>query len=322
MSEYRKSGVDLNKLKDIHREVASMISSTYKRTILGAGHYSGVIEINNMKLAIHVDGVGTKTLLAKRMKKYSNIGIDCVAMNVNDLISIGAKPLAIVDYIAIDEPSEGIISEIIQGIVSGAKEADADVVGGETAVMKDVVNGFDVSCTAMGVVDKLITGDDVRPGDVLIGLASNGVHSNGYTLIRRLLDQGKLSWEDWGEELLKPTRIYVKPVMSVLHLIKGAGHITGGSFSKLRRITKYSLDITLPEPPAIFKAIELAGVPHEEMYRVFNMGVGMILFADKTNVEEILRILNPFVPSFIVGEVGNDLGKIRITTHKSELLYV
>lgn len=322
MSEYKDAGVDLNKLKEIHRDIASAISSTYRRTVLGAGHYSGVVEINGLKLAIHVDGVGTKVLLAKRARKYRSVGIDCVAMNVNDLISIGAKPIALVDYIAMDQPSEEVISEIVQGLVQGAKESDAEIVGGETAAMKDVVNGFDLSCTALGVVDKLKTGEEVSPGDVIIGLASNGIHANGYSLVRKLLDEGKLSWKDWEEELLKPTRIYVKPVLEVLELIKAAGHITGGSFSKLRRITNYSLELTLPDPPLIFKAIEQAGVSHEEMHRVFNMGIGMVVFVDRTNAEDVLRKLNPYVPSEIIGEVKDNVGQIKITTYKSQVLYL
>ena len=322
MSEYKDAGVDLNKLKEIHRDIASAISSTYRRTVLGAGHYSGVVEINGLKLAIHVDGVGTKVLLAKRARKYRSVGIDCVAMNVNDLISIGAKPIALVDYIAMDQPSEEVISEIVQGLVQGAKESDAEIVGGETAAMKDVVNGFDLSCTALGVVDKLKAGEEVSPGDVFIGLASNGVHANGYSLVRKLLDEGKLSWKDWEEELLKPTRIYVKPVLEVLELIKAAGHITGGSFSKLRRITNYSLELTLPDPPMIFKAIEQAGVSHEEMHRVFNMGIGMVAFVDRTNAEDVLRKLNPYVPSEIIGEVKDNVGQIKITTYKSQVLYL
>ncbi|MCH1770742.1 MULTISPECIES: phosphoribosylformylglycinamidine cyclo-ligase [Metallosphaera] len=322
VSEYKDAGVDLNKLKEIHRDIASAISSTYRRTVLGAGHYSGVVEINGLKLAIHVDGVGTKVLLAKRARKYRSVGIDCVAMNVNDLISIGAKPIALVDYIAMDQPSEEVISEIVQGLVQGAKESDAEIVGGETAAMKDVVNGFDLSCTALGVVDKLKAGEEVSPGDVIIGLASNGVHANGYSLVRKLLDEGKLSWKDWEEELLKPTRIYVKPVLEVLELIKAAGHITGGSFSKLRRITNYSLELTLPDPPMIFKAIEQAGVSHEEMHRVFNMGIGMVAFVDRTNAEDVLRKLNPYVPSEIIGEVKDNVGQIKITTYKSQVLYL
>lgn len=322
MSEYKDAGVDLNKLKEIHRDIASAISSTYRRTVLGAGHYSGVVEINGLKLAIHVDGVGTKVILAKRARKYRSVGIDCVAMNVNDLISIGAKPIALVDYIAMDQPSEEVISEIVQGLVQGAKESDTEIVGGETAAMKDVVNGFDLSCTALGVVDKLKTGEEVSPGDVIIGLASNGVHANGYSLVRKLLDEGKLSWKDWEEELLKPTRIYVKPVLEVLELIKAAGHITGGSFSKLRRITNYSLELTLPDPPLIFKTIEQAGISHEEMHRVFNMGIGMVVFVDRTNAEDVLRKLNPYVPSQIIGEVKDNVGQIKITTYKSQVLYL
>ncbi|QKR00981.1 phosphoribosylformylglycinamidine cyclo-ligase [Metallosphaera tengchongensis] len=322
VSEYSKSGVDLNKVKEVHSDIASLISSTYRRTVLGAGHYSGVIDVLGKKIALHVDGVGTKTLLARKARKYRGIGKDCVAMNVNDLLCVGARPLAILDYIAMDSPDEQLVREILEGIVEGAKESDSEVIGGETAIMKDVVNGFDVACTAMGIVEELKVGNDISGGDVIIGLGSSGVHSNGYSLVRRLIDQGKLSFEEWQDQLLTPTKIYVRPVLSVMDKIKGAGHITGGSFSKLRRLTNLSMEMTLPDPPEIFKVIESAGVTHEEMHQVFNMGVGMVLFTRDSNVDEVMNVLKPFGPSWILGKVGEKPGPIKITTYKSRVLYI
>ncbi|MCG2909138.1 MAG: AIR synthase-related protein, partial [Stygiolobus sp.] len=151
--------------------------------------------------------------------------------------------------------------------------------------------------------------------------ASNGVHANGYSLIRRLIDEGKLSLKDWGEELMKPTRIYSNSVLEVIDKIKSAAHITGGAFSKLRRITKYKIDLEMPDPPDIFKAIEKAGVPHEEMYKVYNMGIGMILFLDREYKDEVISILRKKEIVYELGRVEEGEG-IKITTYKNVVLYV
>ncbi|MEM0264186.1 MAG: AIR synthase related protein, partial [Saccharolobus sp.] len=177
--EYKKSGVDLDKLKSYHNTISNVISSTYKNTLVGAGHYAGVIKIGNLKIAIHTDGVGTKTLLALKANLVKVVGIDCVAMNVNDLICIGARPIALVDYLALEKPMDDVVSEVMKGLIEGAKESDVEIVGGETALMPDVIRGFDLSCTAIGIVENLKTGDEIRPGDYILGLESNGIHANG-----------------------------------------------------------------------------------------------------------------------------------------------
>ncbi|WP_338600446.1 phosphoribosylformylglycinamidine cyclo-ligase [Sulfolobus tengchongensis] len=317
--EYRKAGVDLDKLHGYHEEISRIISSTYKHTVIGAGHYSGVIKVGNLNLAMHTDGVGTKTLLALRSGLVKPVGIDCVAMNVNDLICVGAKPLALVDYIALERPMDNIVNEIVNGLVEGAKEADVEIIGGETAIMPDVIKGFDLSCTAIGIVDKLKTGSDIRPGDIILGLESNGIHSNGYSLVRKLIDEGKISFDDYKTELLKPTKIYVKPVLEVMDMIKGAAHITGGAFTKLKRLTSYKLVLNMPEPQEIFKVIEKAGVPHEEMYKVFNMGIGIVLFVSEELMKEVKTKLEKYVTVYELGRVYDGNG-IIIRSYKNEIL--
>jgi len=288
---------------------------------IGIGHYGGGIRLGDKHLIMHVDGVGTKTVLALKTGIIEPTGIDCVAMNVNDIVCVGAKPIALVDYLALEKPMDDVVQKVIKGLKEGAKEANVEIVGGETAVMPGVITGYDLSCTVVGIAEKLKTGEDVKPGDVIIGLASNGVHANGYSLIRRLIDEGKLSLKDWGEELMKPTRIYSNSVLEVIDKIKSAAHITGGAFSKLRRITKYKIDLEMPDPPDIFKAIEKAGVPHEEMYKVYNMGIGMILFLDREYKDEVISILRKKEIVYELGRVEEGEG-IKITTYKNVILYV
>lgn len=321
MSEYSKAGVDLDKLHSYHKSIAREISRTYRSTLLGAGHYSGVIQLNGLKIAIHTDGVGTKTILALQTGMIEPVGIDCVAMNVNDLISIGAKPVALVDYLALERPMDEVVSKVISGLVKGAEEAGIEIVGGETAIMPGVINGFDLACTAIGTVDKIKDGRDVRPGDVVLGLKSNGIHANGYSLVRKLIAEGKLSLDSWKDELLKPTRIYVKPVLEVLDKIKAAAHITGGSFAKLKRITNYKIELKLPEPPEIFKELEKCGISHEEMHKVFNMGIGMVLFTSPTYKDEVMKIVQKYVDVYEIGKISEGSG-ITILTYKNVFLYV
>jgi len=316
--DYARSGVDLEKLRVIHQVISELVKGD-ESTVLGVGHYAGVLRYGNLNLAIHTDGVGTKTLLAMRTGRIRNTGVDCVAMNVNDIVSIGARPLALVDYLAMDSPSEEVVRQVIEGILKGADEGLVKLMGGETAVMPDVVNGYDLACTVIGVAEQLKTGGEVKPGDLLIGLSSSGPHSNGFSLIRKLIDQGKLSLKDYEEELLRPTRIYVKAVLQVLKEVKAAAHITGGTFSKLRRVTRYMIDIVMPEPPQVFKAIESAGVPHHEMYRVFNMGVGMILFVSPENKQEVMDTLQKYIEAWEIGVIREGSG-IKVTTYKGEKL--
>lgn len=317
MSEYSKSGVDLNKLRSYHSFISSYLSSS--DLPIKIGHYAGAIKLGDKYIVMHVDGVGTKTLLALKTGIIEPTGIDCVAMNVNDIACVGAKPIALVDYLALEKPMDDVVEKVLKGLKHGAEESQAIIVGGETAIMPGVITGYDLSCSVVGVADKLKTGQDVKPGDVILGLASNGIHSNGYSLVRKLIDEGKISLEKWADELLKPTKIYSNSVLSILDKIKAAAHITGGSFTKLRRITNYRISIRLPDPPEVFKVIENGGVSHEEMHKVFNMGVGMVLFVSKENVEEIIKTLEGKEKVMELGKVEEGEG-IKITTYRGQVL--
>ena len=317
MSEYSKSGVDLNKLRSYHSFISSYLSSS--NLPIKIGHYAGAVKLGDKYIVMHVDGVGTKTLLALKTGIIEPTGVDCVAMNVNDIACVGAKPIALVDYLALEKPMDDVVEKVVRGLKHGAEESQAIIVGGETAIMPGVIIGYDLSCSVVGVADKLKTGQDVKPGDVILGLASNGIHSNGYSLVRKLIDEGKIRLEKWADELLKPTKIYSNSVLSVLDKIKAAAHITGGSFTKLRRITNYRISIRLPDPPEVFKVIENSGVSHEEMHKVFNMGVGMVLFVSKENVEEIIKTLEGKEKVMELGKVEEGEG-IKITTYKGQVL--
>jgi len=317
VSEYSKSGVDLNKLRSYHSFISSYLSSS--NLPIKIGHYAGAVKLGDKYIVMHVDGVGTKTLLALKTGIIEPTGIDCVAMNVNDIACVGAKPIALVDYLALEKPMDDVVEKVVRGLKHGAEESQAIIVGGETAIMPGVITGYDLSCSVVGVADKLKTGQDVKPGDVILGLASNGIHSNGYSLVRKLIDEGKIRLEKWADELLKPTKIYSNSVLSVLDKIKAAAHITGGSFTKLRRITNYRISIRLPDPPEVFKVIENSGVSHEEMHKVFNMGVGMVLFVSKENVEEIIKTLEGKEKVMELGKVEEGEG-IKITTYKGQVL--
>jgi len=323
---YAKAGVDIEKVKKSHKAIAELLKDTFSlrkekfgQVLIEIGHYAGLIDIGGgLALALHVDGVGTKTLIAKAMEKYDTIGIDCVAMNVNDLICIGAEPIALVDYLAIDKPDEKIILEIMRGLVNGAKEAEAAIVGGETAIMPDLINGFDLSAMSIGIVEKnkIITGEKIRKGDIIIGLESNGIHSNGLTLARKVL-LSNYNVKDYipelnsilGEELLKPTKIYVKPVLEIIKYsqVHGLANITGGAFSKLTRLKKdvgFNLN-ALPEAPPIFRLIQKLGfITDKEMYRTFNMGIGFCIIAPEKEYETIKGICKKYELNFwIIGEI-------------------
>ena len=196
---YKDAGIDIKKIKQSQATIGRLIRSTHKlqkkiQVTSGFGHYAGIVEISGGKLlATHTDGVGTKVIISQLMKKYDTIGIDCVAMNVNDIICTGATPISFVDYIAANRNDQEIFKKIVQGLVRGAKKAQVPVVGGETAILPDVLSGkdftFDLAGTAVGILSKnqMILGDMVAPGDVIIGVKSSGLHSNGYSLARKVL---------------------------------------------------------------------------------------------------------------------------------------
>ncbi|MEO9363405.1 MAG: phosphoribosylformylglycinamidine cyclo-ligase [Nitrososphaera sp.] len=309
---YRDAGVDVGKIRTAQKSIGDIISATHNmvsagRVLSGFGHYAGLVRLGSQTLALHSDGVGTKVLVAQLMNKFDTVGIDCVAMNVNDVICVGAKPVAFVDYIALRQANEKLLEQVAHGLVEGARQSQMAIVGGETAVLPDVIageeNAFDLAGTVLGVVDgKPLLGSAIKPGDVILGVESSGLHSNGYSLARKIM-LSKYSVDDTaehlvqtvGEELLVPTRIYVKPVMELFKkkiAVHGLANITGGSFTKLPRLNKnvqYCLD-DLPAPTGIFKQIQADGnVETSEMYRTFNMGVGFCVITQKSSAEQVIR---------------------------------
>ena len=327
---YKKAGVDISKIKKSQAAIGKLIESTHKlqkmaKMTHGFGHYAGIVEIPGGKLlATHTDGVGTKVVIANMMKKYDTIGIDCVAMNVNDIICIGATPISFVDYIAANKNDQQIFKKIVEGLVKGAKKSAMPIVGGETAIMPDVIEGkgfaFDLAGMVVGLLSKkdMVLGNRIKPGDVIIGAKSSGIHSNGYSLARKAL-LTKYSVRDKvkgvgtvGDALLAPTEIYVKPVLEIIQKCKvnGLAHITGGAFTKLLRLKQIGYDIdSLPKIPPIMGLIEEQGVKQDEMYKTFNMGVGFCVIASKDQATKIKTIFKKHkIASQEIGQITSKKG--------------
>ncbi|MGH7114210.1 MAG: phosphoribosylformylglycinamidine cyclo-ligase, partial [Stellaceae bacterium] len=275
---------------------------------LDIGYFANVIDIGGVGLALCTDGVGSKSVVADMMRKYDTIGIDCVAMNVNDLICVGARPLSMVDYIAVGEADADMLGAIAVGLAEGARQAGISISGGEIAQLKDVVRGFDLVGMAVGLVplDRIIIGRDLMPGDVVIGIESSGIHSNGLTLARRvLLEEAGLGIDQilpelgvpLGEELLRPTLIYVPEILAIIDAVpsvKALINITGDGLLNLARVAAmggFEID-NLPPAPPIFGLIQRYGVVEDrEMFEVFNMGVGFCVLAAERDAGAILEIL-------------------------------
>ena len=269
------------------------------------------------------DGVGSKILVAEMMGKYDTIGIDCIAMVVNDILCVGAEPIAMVDYLAVEKPDPEIAAQIGEGLKEGCRQAKVAMIGGETASLPEIINNFDLAGTGIGIVDvkKIITGEKIIDGDVLIGIESSGIHSNGLSLARKVFfDDNSFNVEDKvphdpntsiGKELLKPTIIYVNPIVELLKTdveVHGLAHITGGGFTNLKRLKKGSGYIieTLPEPKPIFKAMNKLGVPLEEMYRVFNMGIGFVVIVKSEDAEKAINIIKKYNLAYKIGIAKDD----------------
>ncbi|MCG7845293.1 MAG: phosphoribosylformylglycinamidine cyclo-ligase [Methanomassiliicoccales archaeon] len=306
---YAKAGVDIDRKSQAISALVGHLNYRRQGTpcmIDLPGQFTGLIDMGDRILTLATDGVGTKLLVAEALGKWDTVGIDCMAMNVNDTICVGAEPIAFVDYIAIDEPNEKITDQIGIGLNRAAEMANVDRVGGEIAVLPEMVNGVDLSGTALGMVQRkdMVTGAEVREGDAIIGLRSSGVHSNGMTLARKVLRSANISLEDQvdgldqsiGLEMLTPTHIYVRDVLKLLSSVKVSGmvDVTGGGLKNFVRLKKgLQYRITDPiEPQPIFKVIQsMGGITDLEMYKTFNMGMGYGVVLPAENVEEALSIL-------------------------------
>lgn len=296
------------------------------RPLLPIGYFANVLDLGGGQgLAISTDGVGTKLLVAEMMGRYDTVGIDCIAMNVNDVLCVGAEPIAIVDYVAVQTLKPAMLAEIGRGLYEGARQARVTIPGGEIAQVREMIRGvtedegFDLVATAVGVVptDRIVIGQNVQPGDVVVGLRSSGIHSNGLTLARRVLfDRAGFSPREQvaplagrlGDELLTPTRIYVAPALAMLEqlAVKALIHVTSDGLLNLLRIVAdvgFVID-QLPEPPPIFQLIQQVGqVPDEEMYAVFNMGIGFCVIVPAAQAEQAIAIARAHqVEALILGE--------------------
>ncbi|MFQ5908188.1 MAG: phosphoribosylformylglycinamidine cyclo-ligase [Thermoplasmata archaeon] len=323
---YKESGVDIER-ED--RSIAALASQlAYARQGLGApfgpaGFFTSLIDFGDWALTLNTDCVGTKLLVARDLDRWDTVGIDCVAMSVNDCLCVGAEPLAFVDYFAVGAYDESVAREVGRGLNRGAELADVTVVGGEFSTVPEIVREYDLVGACVGSVrkDAIVDGTDVHPGQVIVGLRSSGLHSNGFTLVRKLLEAEGVALKDtvpgatesFGEALLRPTEIYVRDVRRVLQAVPvtGMAHITGGGLLNLSRIRSdvaYHVDDPFPPQP-IFDALQVLGhLDPEEMYRTFNMGQGFALIMEEADADAALELLQPGGEAQIIGTVTEGQG--------------
>jgi phosphoribosylformylglycinamidine cyclo-ligase len=307
--------------------------------VLPSGHYASVLRVApNLGIAFSTDGVGSKLVLAEQADRLETVGIDCIAMNVNDIVCVGAEPIAMVDYLAVEQADPTALARIAQGLKTGAEQANIEIPGGELAVIPELIrghpspHGFDLCGTAFGTValDRVVTGADANPGAALIGLPSSGCHSNGYTLARRaLLEQGghdlgdtppELGGASVADALLEPTVIYVRAIVDLLRSdvpVCGLAHITGGGLTNLLRLGAsrlgWNVEQPLPVPP-VFELIARGGdVPAQEMWEVFNMGCGFVAVVPEDRADDAIALLAPYHPGTArIGTVTRPGGTVTV----------
>ena len=317
VSTYSEAGVDIDASEKATEALIAQIKNVGRKgdgeAIKLDNGFAGLVKLGDGALAMCTDGVGSKLLLAEEMDSLHTVGIDCVAMNTNDLICVGAEPLSFVDYVALDKPDEELMAKLGKGLAEGCKQSNCTLSGGETAILPELVHGFDIAGTSVGYVkqDEIIDGTKISEGDILIGLKSSGPHSNGYTLIRKLFNGDN----EIGKQLVKPTRIYVKEVMNLIKKVEvhGIAHITGGGLDNISRINdnfQYVIDNPLPVPSVFDWLQERGDVEDSEMYRTFNMGMGMIIVVEKNDAEKAVSLLGEYAQ--IVGSVKNGNGVLHI----------
>jgi phosphoribosylformylglycinamidine cyclo-ligase len=308
--------------------------------VLASGHYAAVLRVAaNLGIAVGTDGVGSKLIVAEQAGRYDTVGIDCIAMNVNDVLCVGAEPIAVLDYIAVERADPGVMREIGLGLKAGAEQAGVEIPGGEVAVLPEIIrghpspNGFDLTAACFGTValDAIVTGEARAVGDPVLGLPSSGLHSNGYTLARRaLLDDGgydldarpeALGGPSVADALLEPTSIYVRAVLDLMAsgvAIRGMAHITGGGIANLLRLhgsLGWEIDAPLPVPPVFALIAECASVPPAQMYEVFNMGCAFVVVVAPGDEAAALEILARHHPgSARIGRVSPRAGRVELPT--------
>ena len=331
---YARAGVDQNRAGEavsaLVRVLAGISTGRPSRAALASGHYANVLRLDERRgLALSCDGVGTKIIVAEQLGRLDTIGIDCIAMNVNDVICVGADPIAVLDYIAVEEADPRALEQIAIGLRAGAEAAGVEIPGGELAVLPELIrghpspHGFDLLGFCVGLVDldRVVTGARVEPGDAVIGIPSSGVHSNGYTLARSAMpDLDELVGErSVGELLLEPTTIYVQAVRELLASevdVRGLAHITGEGFLNLLRLEAdagYRIDSPLPLPPVLELIAERSGAEEAELYEVFNMGCGFCCVVPAEDAEDALTLLSRRHPgSAVIGRATTAAGVVEL----------
>ncbi|WCB91407.1 Phosphoribosylformylglycinamidine cyclo-ligase [Baekduia alba] len=337
---YAAAGVDTDQADEGVGALVSVLKTietgSPSRSVVPSGHYASVLRVSDdLGIAIATDGVGSKLVVAEEADRLETVGIDCVAMNVNDLVCVGAEPIALVDYLAVEEVDAGRLARIGVGLKVGAEASGCEVPGGELAVLPELIrghpspHGFDLCATAIGTVklEDLILGDRIAPGDALIGVPSSGLHSNGYTLARRALQvDGGLALDDRPPELggasvadalLEPTVIYVRAVLDLLRSevdVRGLAHITGGGLNNILRLgAGYAIEDPLPVPPVFDLVARLGEVTAAEMWEVFNMGCGFMAIVPEADADAASAILAARHPGARrIGTVTDQVGTITV----------
>ena len=323
---YSDAGVDIDRKADAIEALVATLG--YDREGMGKkiklpGGYAGLVEFGPYALALSTDTVGTKLLVANKVSKWDTLGIDCIAMSANDMICLGAEPLSFVDFISIDVPEEEITSQLGKGLEEGARQANLSIVGGEIAVVPELVNTFDFGGTCLGWVkrDEIITGQEIAEGDAIIGLKGSGIHCNGLTLARKVLEVNEIPYDEHfdklgrgiGLELLEPTKMYVREIMKVIkeHEIHGMANITGGglrNFIRLKEGLQFIINDPIEPHPIFGIMAELGNITDEEMYQTFNMGMGYTIIAAPDEVDGIISTLDS--EAKVVGTVEKGSGVI------------
>ena len=298
-------------------------------------HYAAVLRVTDtLGIALSTDGVGSKLVVAEQADRLETVGIDCIAMNVNDVVCVGAEPLAVLDYLAVEQAAPDALARIAQGLKVGAEAAGVEIPGGELAVIPELIrghpspHGFDLCASCFGTVDldAIVTGAACEPGDALIGLPSSGLHSNGYTLARRVLEPlgldatpPELGGATVADVLLEPTVIYVRAALDLLRSdipVHGLAHITGGGLANLRRLSDavgWAIEAPLPVPPVFGLIAEHGTVPEVEMWEVFNMGCGFIAVVPEAAADEAVELLGRHHPGAArIGSVTGETGAVGV----------
>lgn len=313
---YAEAGVDIDAEEQAVAGILSAVGGT------------DAIDLDGHRLVMCTDGVGSKVIVADAMQQWDTVGIDCMAMNVNDALCMGARPLAFVDYLAMEETDEDKAAAVARGLQRGAEQAGIPILGGETATLPEIIQGFDLAGTCVAVVEHELP-HDIRTGDVIVGLRSSGLHSNGYTLARKVFTENGYDYHDTlpgsqetiGDVLLEPTRIYVRETLALWSEIdvKAIAHITGGGLRNLKRLTDdvcFSIDEPF-EPQPVFQVVqELGNVTDREMYQTFNMGMGLALVVDEADVDATLEILGEHseMDAQVIGHVSEGSG-VELPSH-------